>query len=505
MRKGRFEIIASVCAAVFVFVLPAYAGFTRGEQFGDGYYPHVLAWGDYDGDGYLDVAEGCCSDTTYVYHSNGDNTFTRLLGLFPGCTYENTCMAWADFDNDGDLDIAVGGFNEYGYFQTNNGDGTFTQGDPIDGSNTSLGWADYDLDGDIDLVTSEHTYVNNGDGTFDEIDLLPLYRTMALAWGDYDNDGDPDLVGGYRLYINNGDGTFTVDTPFGVIGAYAVAWGDYDNDADLDLAAGCLGDDEADYLFTNNGDGTFTEVYRFGGSDTLSLSWGDSDNNGYLDIAVGNVYGNNYLYLNSSGTFTEYSEFGTCGSGMAWGDSDNDGDIDLAKGGHYIGGSYLYINDENSDDFLSVKLVGQYHDRGNGYSNRDGIGAKVLVYEQGYLGDNDHLLGFREIGSKGGWCGQDSIEAEFGLAGNDYVDIKVIWPGSAGSHIEDTHEDIAKGQFLVVREGLPLGIDDEDPNTPTGFALYQSYPNPASGTATIGFALPETADVKLDIYDIKGR
>ncbi|MCP4231231.1 MAG: VCBS repeat-containing protein, partial [bacterium] len=419
MRKGRFEIIASLCTAVFVFVLPAYAGFTGVSEFGGSYggSTHVLAWGDYDGDGYLDVAKGGCGGGTYVYRNNGDNSFTRL-SIFTGCTDDNRCMAWADFDNDGDLDIAAGGYP--GYFQTNNGDGTFTQGDAIDG-NTSLGWADYDLDGDVDLVTDEYTYVNNGDGTFDEIDLVPYYNGVGLAWGDYDNDGDPDLVGGYTLYINNGDGTFSTDTPFGVVARnYAVAWGDYDNDADLDLTVG--GYDEADYLFTNNGDGTFTEVSDFpGGSYSLSLSWGDSDNNGYLDIAVGRYYGGNRLLLNSGGTFTDYPEFGTEGCGMAWGDSDNDGDIDLAKGSHMNAGNYLYINDENGDDFLSVKLVGHYHDRGKGNSNRDGIGAKVFVYEQGYLGDNDHLLGFREIGSKGGWCGQDSIEAEFGLAGNDFV------------------------------------------------------------------------------------
>ncbi|MCP4230765.1 MAG: VCBS repeat-containing protein, partial [bacterium] len=145
MRKGRFETVASLLIGFFVFVLPAYAGFTGVSEFGPGGSIHVLAWGDYDGDGYLDVAKGGCTASTRVYRSNGDNTFTEL-DLFPGSDYENRCMAWADFDNDGDLDIGVGS-DSNGYFQINNGDGTFTPGDRLYG-NTSLGWADYDLDGD---------------------------------------------------------------------------------------------------------------------------------------------------------------------------------------------------------------------------------------------------------------------------------------------------------------------------------------------------------------------
>ena len=40
---------------------------------------------------------------------------------------------------------------------------------------------------------------------------------------------------------------------------------------------------------------------------------------------------------------------------------------------------------------------------------------------------------------------------------------------------------------------------------PTAYALYQSRPNPARGTAVIAFDLPEGVDVTLTIYDISGR
>jgi hypothetical protein len=40
---------------------------------------------------------------------------------------------------------------------------------------------------------------------------------------------------------------------------------------------------------------------------------------------------------------------------------------------------------------------------------------------------------------------------------------------------------------------------------PTTYALYQSRPNPARGSATITFDLPETAPVTLTVYDLTGR
>ncbi|UCE27393.1 MAG: T9SS type A sorting domain-containing protein, partial [Candidatus Coatesbacteria bacterium] len=42
-------------------------------------------------------------------------------------------------------------------------------------------------------------------------------------------------------------------------------------------------------------------------------------------------------------------------------------------------------------------------------------------------------------------------------------------------------------------------------SSPFAYALYQSRPNPSSGTAVIAFDLPEAADVTLTVYDVSGR
>ncbi len=70
----------------------------------------------------------------------------------------------------------------------------------------------------------------------------------------------------------------------------------------------------------------------------------------------------------------------------------------------------------------------------------------------------------------------------------------------------NSHYEALKWWCLYVLDGS-TDADDENgaPNSPSAFALDAAYPNPTRGTATFAFALPETAHVSLDIYDIKGR
>ncbi|MCP4229868.1 MAG: T9SS type A sorting domain-containing protein, partial [bacterium] len=52
---------------------------------------------------------------------------------------------------------------------------------------------------------------------------------------------------------------------------------------------------------------------------------------------------------------------------------------------------------------------------------------------------------------------------------------------------------------------VELGTAKVSGNLPTTFALHQSRPNPAAGSATIAFSIPRALDVSLDVYDISGR
>ncbi len=68
------------------------------------------------------------------------------------------------------------------------------------------------------------------------------------------------------------------------------------------------------------------------------------------------------------------------------------------------------------------------------------------------------------------------------------------------------HYEAMKWWCLYILDNFS-DADDENgnPNNPSAFALEAAYPNPAGSSTTFAFALPETAHVSLDIYDIKGR
>ena len=66
-------------------------------------------WGDYDNDGYLDLFVTTRSiGANYLYHNNGDGTFTRVTtGIVVTDAVNSFTAAWADYNNDGFLDLFV--------------------------------------------------------------------------------------------------------------------------------------------------------------------------------------------------------------------------------------------------------------------------------------------------------------------------------------------------------------------------------------------------------------
>jgi hypothetical protein len=222
----------------------------------------AAAWGDFDLDGDLDLAMGGVTTnnipTTRVYRNDGA-TFQPAPGSFQGLFAG--AAAWGDFDGDGDLDLLQTGLPSLALGAQpvtrlyRNDAGSFTSvTHPFPG--LYLGpatWADFDGDGDVDLLLCgagpsqglEATLWTNQGGSFTDAGVgLPGFDIGHGVAGDYDGDGDLDLaLGGdsnlgwiNNIYRNDG-GAFT-DLGAGLVPLLwsAGAWGDYDNDGDLDLA-----------------------------------------------------------------------------------------------------------------------------------------------------------------------------------------------------------------------------------------------------------------------------
>ena len=66
----------------------------------------------------------------------------------------------------------------------------------------------------------------------------------------------------------------------------------------------------------------------------------------------------------------------------------------------------------------------------------------------------------------------------------------------------------ALGVSVYNESGTIVGIDDNEKavrNLPSKLMLNQNYPNPFNPTTTISYDLPESSNVELIIYDLKGR
>jgi hypothetical protein len=223
------------------------------------------AWADYDNDGDLDLLisgdDNLGFAVTKLYRNDGGDRFVEVPTGIAGA--QSPVIAWGDYDADGDLDLLLAGDTATGSFTRlyrNDGDGKFVDLNaglpPLGGTAT---WIDYNNDGRLDLYLDTWrggTNANPEIFTFDAAggivrhDLRVAGITRgASSWADYDNDGWADLfVAGYRdvfdpgsatvkLFHNLGD-DLLVDTEmvFDTFGAYGAAWGDFDNDGDLDMA-----------------------------------------------------------------------------------------------------------------------------------------------------------------------------------------------------------------------------------------------------------------------------
>ena len=180
----------------------------------------AAAWGDYDGNGRVDLAlMGTLSNgTTFlaVYRNTGSRNSPFALTYRSSTPVHSGDLLWADIDHDGDLDLTACGVQQDGkplttIYENNNGGGFSPTTPSIPNvAYCSLDLNDFEIDGDMDfLVTGvlengesiTQIFQNDGRGRFSR---YPQHFESLLfssgAWGDYNGDGYGDFaVTGARI------------------------------------------------------------------------------------------------------------------------------------------------------------------------------------------------------------------------------------------------------------------------------------------------------------------
>jgi len=119
-----------------------------------------VAWGDYDGDGDLDLYMALGEQPNRLLRNDGDDDFTDVSSGVLADAGLGLGVVWLDHDNDGDLDLYLANFDTPNRLLRNEGDGSFVDAteSPLgnDSLNHGAACGDMDRDGDLDL------YLANG-------------------------------------------------------------------------------------------------------------------------------------------------------------------------------------------------------------------------------------------------------------------------------------------------------------------------------------------------------
>jgi enediyne biosynthesis protein E4 len=414
------------------------------------HYSHGAAAADFDNDGFTDVLITGYGGLVLL-RNQGDGTFADVaLAANLDDRLWSSSAGWGDFDGDGNLDLYVAHYVNWSFanhpvcpgpkpgtrdvcpprsFQPlpdslymNNGDGTFrdasrSAGLVVDGPNTGKGLgvlvADVDLDGRLDIYVANDTvpnflYRNRGGATFEDVSLMSGTSvndtgspdgSMGVDLGDFDLDGLPDLWvanferESFALYRNQGNCMFqhvSHSTGITALGGLYVGWGtlfcDFDSDGDEDI-------------FASNG-----HVVRFPVDSSLMQK----------PLLLENRGAGRFTNVASQGG--AYFQEGHMGRGAALGDIDGDGKIDLAVS--RTNQPVVLLRNESSSEnhWIGIRLVGTR-------ASRQPIGAVVRLNGPGGRPQ------IRQVKGGSSYASTSDIRLHFGVGTQSReFEAEIRWP-----------------------------------------------------------------------------
>lgn len=408
---------------------------------------------DVDDDGRLDVVmtTGVGSPVLLTNLGQGEQRIDFDRGLLDGVDGYAYSMAWGDFGGDGDLDLVTGSYNaeltqnraiapllgsRSGVFAYEAEGGTFSSELLTKNAQALVvRLQDLDMDGlqDImvgnDLATPDASWLAGS--AWVAVDLFPetTFSTMSMDGGDIDNDGDIDL--------------FATDMhPMTDDPDVMAAWEPIFEDMAAAEPTAPGNQKMENVLLSTDSPGVYDNVASDLGITFTGWSWsglfGDLDNDGFLDIYVVNgmtadslfpdlpdnaLVEENQAFRNlGDGSMEAAPDWGLAdtsgGRGMVMVDLDDDGDLDIVVN-NLDTYAKVYENRVCGGNGMTVELDWE------GNQNRPAFGATI----EADLGDGMTLT--RTVDATRGYLSTGSGQTHFGLGDTTSADLRVTWPDGA--------------------------------------------------------------------------
>ena len=436
-------------------------------------YGQGVSVADYDNDGFSDLFITSYGGN-HLFHNQGGSgkwkDVTRQMGLDE--VHETgyaTSSAWGDYNGDGKLDLYVCYYSRWSHA---------IDKQCRDAQTKLLDYCEPTL-----YEMSAHQLFRNEGARFVDVSAKTGIaarrgRGLAVSWLDYNVDGKPDVFVANDgtaafLWRNNGNGTFTdvagragcaFDGEGHNIAGMSVSCADYDHSGVPSVYVSNFSS-SPNILFKNES-GNFTDVTQEAGLGFVHLkflSFGseffDYDADGWGDLIVNNGHvqiqknkrapeiplqmRKQLLHNEGNGKFREITDAALLGGlnekvigrGLAVGDYDNDGRIDVLAMAQNAPVQLLRNLDNNGNHWVSFATVGTK-------SNRDGIGARLEIEAGG-------MRQSASVRSGSSYLSASDRRVYFGLGKTAKVDeLTIVWPSGA----RETLKNLASDMFYTLTE-----------------------------------------------------
>jgi enediyne biosynthesis protein E4 len=430
----------------------------------DEFYNHGIFPADFDHDGFPDLAVSGYGGVQ-LFQNQGDGTFRKLPTLFSHAELPwSTSLAWGDFNGNGDLDLYIAHYVDWSWENHPHCPGP--RGVPREVC------APREFRGLTDAI-----YFSDGSGEFlpprESVGLVAEGKGLGVTAGDVNGDGFLDIYVANDttdnfLYLNDGTGNFRETAIIAGVsgddvgvntGSMGVLMADLQGNAQPDIWVTNF-ERELFGLYRNEGGGLFSHVSRSAGLAVLGglyVGFGtvaiDIDFDGHLDLIVANGHVSyhseatplrqrplvirnlgkgRFRLLEQGGYFAQEHT----GRGLAYADLNNDGAWELIFTNVDEPVAILEGREPPHDGWLMVRLVGCE-------SNRDAVGATVRMRTR----DGERLWMHNGGGS---YLSQsDSRLLLVAPPGDDVQEARVRWPSGR----EEAFPFPRGGNHVLWREG----------------------------------------------------